>query len=311
MIPPQQHAAVLEALLPQSLSRLHPALRALRSDAALREGLSADLQAVLTRACDRAGAARWKASSPALPATVDDLLARMVPVGPGSALLELRFRGLDPEFPFVEVVAADFAITPDTLPDLLAAAAKTWPATPLRCLGLWVAPHAGWRPPGAGDMHLVLGALSDLDLTPGPLTVTAAVPGSLARVVSAYTDFHAVRPDLAAHVSALDGQTLADLIAAGTAWDAWLDGAWAGLVAVESSPLLGGPGWVVIEEILAPAMRGRGLGAALQRAALADLPSAPGGLVWGTIHEDNLPSRKTAARVGRVEVDQRHMVPIS
>ncbi|MFT5685238.1 MAG: hypothetical protein ACI8RZ_006187 [Myxococcota bacterium] len=311
MIPPEQHPNLLTTLLPEALRRLHPTLRAVRSDAALHVGLSADIQTVLTRACDRAGAAKWKASSPRLPATVDDLLARMVPVGPGTALLELRFRGLDPDFPFVEVVATDFTVTPALLPALLTAASQTWPTIPLRWLGLWVASHAGWQPPGAGDMHLVVGALASLDCDPGPLTTTPADADSLPRVVSAYADFHTARPDLSPHVNALDAETLDDLIATGTAWDAWLDGAWAGLLAVEASPLLGGPGFVVIEEVLAPALRGQGLGAVLQRAGLANLPPTPGGLVWGTIHEDNLPSRKTAARVGRTEVDLRWLVPIS
>ncbi len=311
MIPADRHAALLEALLPESIRRLHPLLRAMRSDAELRAGLSADIQAVLTRSCSRAGAAQWKATCPELPATVADLLAREVSIGDGVALMELRFRGLDPDCPFVEVVATDFPVTPAVLPALVSAAREVWSAVPLRWLGVWAGPHAGWRPPGEGDLHLVVGALSSLSRSVGPLTITPATLDSFPRMQAAYAAFHAERPDLAPHVTPIDAGELDALIAAERAWDGWLEGEWAGLLAVEAVPLLGGPGAVVVEEILAPHMRGRGLAAPLQRAGLAALTDRQRVIVWGTIHEKNLPSRRTAARVGRAEVDLRWMVPIS
>jgi RimJ/RimL family protein N-acetyltransferase len=128
---------------------------------------------------------------------------------------------------------------------------------------------------------------------------------------AAYAAFHAERPDLIPHVRPIDAGELDALIAAERAWDGWLEGEWAGLLAVNAEPLLGGPGVVVVEEILAPHMRGRGLAAPLQRAGLAALTDRQRVIVWGTIHEKNLPSRRTAARVGRAEVDLRWMVPIS
>lgn len=312
MILGSDHAALLERLIPCALSRLHPSLSAVITPDQLRAGLTADIQRVLTRASSRAWAEQWKAACPALPATIDDLLAREVRVGEGTALLELRFRGLDPSFPFVEVVGTEAPIDADTLPLLCAAARRCWPEVPLRCLGLWLAPHTTWRPPGEGDMLLVAGAREMISSEPGPLTVTLASLDNLAHAKDAYAAFHAEYPELAPNVSMIDAADLAERIAAGTAVDVWLEGAWAGLFAVQPAPLLGAPGWLIIEEILAPQFRGRRLGAALQRAGLAaTVPAGAEGMIWGTIHVGNLPSRRTAARVGRQEVDLRWLVPMS
>lgn len=310
MVPASEHAAACAALLPAAIRRQRPLLRRLIPEPVLADGLRAVVRSALERSTDRSGATRWKQRSPELPATVDDLLARMVSTPHGPALLELRFRGLDPDFPFVEVVGTGFDVTAQTLPALVDAARRQWPAAPLRALGLWVGPHEGWQPPGEGDMILVVGRLSALSRDPGPLTTTPATLESLPRIQAAYARFHADRPDLAPNVHPIEADDLAALIEAQTAADAWLDGEWAGLLAVKSAPLLGAPGLEVYEEILAPHLRGRGLGAPLQRAGLAMLPGTDH-LVWGTIHHDNLPSRRTAARVGRAEVDQRWFVPVS
>ena len=161
-------------------------------------------------------------------------------------------------------------------------------------------------------MHLVAGPRHAIAPDPGPLTVTPAALDNLAHVRAAYAAFHDDHPELAPSVSMIEAGDLARLIAAGTAVDAWLDGAWAGLLAVQPAPLLGAPGWLITEEILAPKFRGRGLGAALQRAGLAaTAPAGAEGMSWGTIHERNVPSRRTAARVGRQEGDLRWLVPMS
>ena len=161
-------------------------------------------------------------------------------------------------------------------------------------------------------MHLVAGPRDGIALDPGPLTVTPASLDNLPHAQAAYAAFHADHPELAPNVSMIDAADLSRLIDAGTAVDAWLEGAWAGLLAVQPVPLLGAPGWLIIEEILAPQFRGRRLGAALQRAGLAaTVPEQEKSMIWGTIHNGNLPSRRTAARVGRQEVDLRWLVPIS
>ena len=310
MVPKHRHADLLARLAPAAIRRLHPLLHTLIPPQSLRTGATDPIAEALKRSMDTAGAAKWKASSPALPAEVEDLLARPVDVGSGMALLELRFRGLDPAFPFVEVVGTDFDVGLAEVPALIAAAKASWPAIPLRALGLWVGSHIGWQPPGEADIHLVVGALSDLELLPSALTTTTASLDSLPRVQSAYAHFHTASPLLAPHVNPVEHDDLAEMIAAGTAVDAWLEGKWAGMLAVKSTPLMGVAAWEVYEEILAPEFRGRGLGVALQRAGLAALPAGEESVVWGTIHHRNVPSRRTAARVGRQEVDLRWFVPI-
>lgn len=79
-------------------------------------------------------------------------------------------------------------------------------------------------------------------------------------------------------------------------------GRMAGVFAARPGEMHGIPGWLVEEELLGDALRGRGLAPTLQRMALARLDTNAHPLVMGTIHAANAPSLRTALRVGRSDV---------
>ena len=79
-------------------------------------------------------------------------------------------------------------------------------------------------------------------------------------------------------------------------------GRMAGVFAARPGEVHGIPGWLVEEELLGDALRGRGLAPTLQRMALARLDASARPLVMGTIHAANAPSLRTAQRVGRSDV---------
>ena len=280
------------------------------------------VDAALDRSARPERAAAWLEACPALPATVDDLLARVVPVeGHGRALVELRFKGLDPRQPFVEVVGVDFPWSTDVLPPLVRAAASSWPDVQVRRLGLFLGVPSCAEPPDPGldvphvgaepDLDWLVGPLARLRAQPGPrLTVRPATPASMQHVTDAYEALARTAPRLAAELQMIDAAELERLCAEGTAFDAMISGRWAGLVALDRTPWLGVPALEVIEEVLRPDLRGRGLAASLQRAALGAVRLADERLVWGTIHRLNTPSRRTARRVGRELIGGRHLFAI-
>ena len=69
-------------------------------------------------------------------------------------------------------------------------------------------------------------------------------------------------------------------------------------------------GHLVVEEVLDTLYRGHGLGPALQRHFINQLPSSEGGLVFGTIDAINQPSMRTAIKVGRLDVGGWSFVPM-
>jgi RimJ/RimL family protein N-acetyltransferase len=76
----------------------------------------------------------------------------------------------------------------------------------------------------------------------------------------------------------------------------------AGLMAARPHALRGIRGWEVVEEILGAEYRGKGLAVAMQRLFVSRLDPARGLLVMGEIADGNLPSLRTAQRVGRKDV---------
>ena len=80
----------------------------------------------------------------------------------------------------------------------------------------------------------------------------------------------------------------------------WVGEQVAGVIAVEAAIEYGVRGWVVIEEVLLPAFRGRGF-ASVAQGHLAKIlaESAPEKILFGTIDTLNEASLRTAQRVGR------------
>lgn len=66
----------------------------------------------------------------------------------------------------------------------------------------------------------------------------------------------------------------------------------------------------VIEELLETPFRGRGFAPAMQRMFLERLADKDDRLVWGTIDARNIPSLRTAQRVGREIVFGNMFFPI-
>ncbi|CAN5710822.1 hypothetical protein BH10BDE1_BH10BDE1_03250 [soil metagenome] len=117
----------------------------------------------------------------------------------------------------------------------------------------------------------------------------------------AYEAFHLAQPELKSWVPITDREDLEACARDGLLFEVKIDGARAGLIAAEKSPLLGLVGAYMTEFLLLAPFKGRGLAPALQRLFVEKLPGDVE-LIWGTIDARNFSSMKTAEKVGRVPI---------
>ena len=97
-------------------------------------------------------------------------------------------------------------------------------------------------------------------------------------------------------------EDLEKLILKKTLFHIEVEGQWAGIIAADK--MIDGwlEGFCIIEEMLDKPFRGKGFAAAAQRHLIEQLPSEKGDLIFGTIGHKNVPSLKTALRVGRISL---------
>lgn len=118
-----------------------------------------------------------------------------------------------------------------------------------------------------------------------------------------YERWNRESPELARHVRPETREALERHMAEGLLFLVRIDGELGGVVACFGGWCERGVrGYRMAEEFLYPAFRGRGLAAALQRACIDELDGSAGEVVFGWIHPLNVPSMRTARRVGRIDV---------
>ncbi len=233
--------------------------------------------------------------------------------GLGRALVGIRFKGLDLDWPFVDWVASDFEIDGAgqwrrALQSIQREMAHFGP----RWVRVWS--WSGQRAPDdaglerLGDQAVMAAPVGSLRKLPWPkgrgrLTLRKCDDLSgFERYAEAMERFRAGSP-LGQEVSAISPQDWQECRDTGVVAQAFVDGQWAGLVAAcwDTEGLW--EGYCVQEELLDAPFRGCGLGPVMQRGLVELLPD-PGAIIFGTIHATNLPSLATARRVGRVKVGE-------
>ena len=117
-------------------------------------------------------------------------------------------------------------------------------------------------------------------------------------------------PELAPYVSESDQEALQAAADQGLLMTLQDDRGFAGLVAATTAPLFGRPALCMLELLLAGHLRGKGVAAVVQSVFLAGQRSGAD-TVWGHIHAANLPSLRTAQRLGRRPVQQEYFVGLS
>ncbi len=224
-----------------------------------------------------------------------------------------RYLGRDPDLPFVGVSASDRPMGPADRPALVALARTEFEAfgpgfvllTTADPVGAW--PDAGW------EQRQVVGRLGDLRArdTPDDLTTRPRTDTDFYGRYRAIHEAHVqADPRHARHTRCEDEADLQELATAGLLHDVLVDGAWAGIVAAEPDSRRGVRGATVVELLLAPEHRGRGLGRHLSTALAKALPLSDDECLMGTIHADNTPAYRAALAAGRHDVGGEVRLPL-
>ncbi|MFT4627035.1 MAG: RimJ/RimL family protein N-acetyltransferase [Myxococcota bacterium] len=297
--------AVRSALIAALLRDVHPSVRAWDPVGA-QQGVEARAETELRRCSDPEFAAGFARSVPVAGATPDDYLQRLIELPGGHfALVGIRFKGLDREWAFVDLVAAT-APWAEVRDALLVRLPTLYP----RFAPGWLRVFLPVGEPGVGvvrpDLRQIAGPLAALHARPLPAGFDRMVVHAARDLAwrddydALYRQFHREAPELRDEVLPSEPADLSDCVHADQLWLASVDGEWAGVVGARPEADGALRGWCVVEEILGRGFRGRGLGAALQRHLIARLPAE--GLLHGTIHPSNIASLRVAARCGREDV---------
>lgn len=226
----------------------------------------------------------------------------------GSVLAGIHFRGQATTYPFVGVFAQSRWFDADELAAAHAALLREFAAFSPLATRWWspVEREAPQLAKATPDQYLVVGSLDEIRSAPAmPLPHAWQLRGiEAASEVDAafaelYRDFHSARPELAQGVSASTPEELAECSRSGVLYACFSGTDLVGVVAAKPDAEYGADYWLMWDIVLARAHCGKGLGPVLQRAVLDRLDSARAPLVAGTIDARNLPSLRTALRVGR------------
>ena len=227
----------------------------------------------------------------------------------------LRYLNLDPAFPFVAVkttARVDSAEAVDALADQVTDA---YPGVGVRGFTFWeqagldLSPAVKWATVMAGSLSTAAGAV-ERDLA-GALTVMW--PEEAADVFADYQHEHRAwrssAPGLSPFVSESGQEELQEAAEQGLLMALRDDHGFAGLVAATISPLFGRRAVCMLDVFLAERWRGKGLASAVQCSFLAGQRSGAD-IVWGHIHAKNMPSLRTAQKLGRRPVQQEYFVSL-
>ncbi|MHB8342412.1 MAG: GNAT family N-acetyltransferase [Mycobacteriales bacterium] len=296
------------------LSAQHPLTREWVADDLRLELLAAECADDLLLATDQEIAAlRAERFAPDQPAQL--FLNRWCEVDDGiSAMLSMRYEGLDVGLPFVDASLVSRPVESTDLPQLRRAAMEIYgPLGPLY-VRLWDARPDGAIDGTAPDRRFLAAPLSELRAGPQPPAHLQLRRAEAAThhdaLLAAYAHVDHEHPGHSRQARAETRDVLDESTSAGTLFDVLLDGEWSGYVgAHHEDDTLGMPAWVVQELALTPSARGRGYGRYLS-GMLATQLSDERPILIGTIHADNLGARNGALAAGRHDVGGWVQVPL-
>ncbi|MGH9059038.1 MAG: hypothetical protein ACRDZY_05920 [Acidimicrobiales bacterium] len=278
---------------------------------ALREELAWWLEVA---ACDMDYARSYAAHQPQSEAEPEQFLDRWLPVSEGLwALTGPRYRGRDPDIPFVGVVGTDRPVTASDLPALTGFARHQYSVFRPGYVSFWTADPVGTWPGTLADRRLLTAPLGGLrrGVVPSELSVR---PAADLTFYQRYLDLYQRHGEAdAAHrmqATPEDAADLEALIEVGTVWEVHVDGQWAGVIAGRGDVASGLRGATVVELVLDPSFCGHGFGSHLSVLLAQSLPYPDDQFLFGTIHADNTRAYRSARRAGRIDVGGEVIVPL-
>ncbi len=233
-----------------------------------------------------------------------------------TAISGLRYRNLDPTFPFVAVKTTARVNDLEAVVALAAQVTEAYRGVGVRGFTFWEQPGLdlsvaeSWATVMAGSLSVA--ATADERELPTPLAISW--PDAATEVFADYQHEHRTwrsdTPALASFVSESDQDGLQEAADQGLLMSLRDDHGFAGLAAATVSPIFGRRAVCMLEIFLTERLRGKGLAPAVESSFLAGQRSGAD-TVWGHIHAENLPSLRTAQKLRRRPVQQEYFVRLS
>lgn len=228
----------------------------------------------------------------------------------------LRYRNLDPTFPFVAVKTTARVNDLEAVDALAAQVTEAYCGAGVRGFTFWeqpgldLSPAECWATVMAGSLSVATRA-DERDLT---ALLTISWPEAATELFADYQHEHQAwrseAPELASFVSESDQEGLQVAADQGLLMSLRDDHGFAGLAAATISPLFGRRAVCMLDMFLTERLRGKGLAPAVESSLLAGQRSGVD-TVWGQIHARNRPSLRTAHKLGRRPVQQEYFVSLS
>jgi len=234
-------------------------------------------------------------------------------------LTGIRFKGMNIEMPFVDLVAASFELSDgQRLAETLKVIERDYNALKPKWIRImqWRGEGVSWPTDSAvtPDIAYLASPTSKLKALPPPqgceiLEVRRCQDLDFYPVYRREHDAFRAASSFGQDVPISTREDLARCLEEGLLYEARVEGSWAGLIAAAAESFYGISALCIHEEILCEPLRGKGLGPALQRKMIDAVDKDI--LIYGTIDARNLASLKTAKRVGREQVAQRLFCTLS
>jgi GNAT superfamily N-acetyltransferase len=305
----------LNVLVDAADAGLHPWVQAHVSADARRAALAEELAFCLdTASRDMAHATSFAAAAPQIGEPPEAYLNRWLELGTGGHILAgPRYLGMNPELPFVGVVAADRRLTPADHGALREVAAHHFAAFKPGFVMVTTADPVGTWPGTHPELRQVVGRLGDLRqrTTPAHLTATRRTDVDFYDRYQAIHQRHVDRePQHARHTRCETRDDLQALADRGTLFDVRVDEKWAGVLAAEPGVHSGIRGFIVVELLIDEAYRGQGYGRHLSTLLAKALPGDDDLFLIGTIHRHNTAAYHAALSAGRIDVGGEIVIPL-
>jgi hypothetical protein len=224
----------------------------------------------------------------------------------------LRFKKLNPDFPFVQL-CANFQFDQSHLLKMKGLIASEYSSLPLKGVTLRHPPSISFDDAHERWSHLVFGKTTGLS-APGPSPdIRVQWEGPLdyyRQYEKEFENFLIENPERASYLSIESEEDLIEAANNRLLMSLWDKAGWIGVIAAKEKDLYGFPCSYIFEIFLAKRARGRGLGPLMQAQFLSKICTRfP--YVYGHIDNSNQPSLRTAISLGRKIIETEYFFPFS
>jgi GNAT superfamily N-acetyltransferase len=305
--------------LEYAVAQTHPIVQSWYASAELKENWQADIKRDAEEFFSDGFASSFSRRCDVLGLPSELFKHRLLETATHRFIAGIRFLGMDITRPFIEVAQLSKPLECDSernnMTEVLRQEFAVFKPTQWR---VYQSSHLAYQFAGCdGDKRYLVGLLKDINAQLN-IENSERLELRLAQNLEFYPRYAQMykmlyeerswMPDVSRQESLED---MRDYLDNDCLYEVFVDDTWAGVTVASPGCEVGAKGYYMIEIALDKAFRGQGLGVVLQRNlanVLAEKSVGTSTALFGTIGAVNVPMRKTAARVGRVDVGGHYWI---